>query len=719
MQNLVYLSQYGRPPHYDQAYQVTLSLDMADMLARRPFPAIDKILDVSGFYPPLLFIYTAPLYGLLGRSLYVARASELGFLLILLFSVYGLGRRLGDERTGLLAAALCGLYPIVFGISRLYTNDFPLLALVALATERLWASDGFRRFWPSLQFGLACAAGMLVKWTFICFLVPPAVYALVWQAYQLEPERRLLHTLRDASARWGIHVAFFVAWCGLLYGLARVLSGGGGAGRWTWTASTAVLALVVSALARRVRDGFPRFERGTPPRARESVGANLLAAVLCVLVPAWPWYVRHTDYVMKEAATVIEDMSALRSMPAITEPGAWTYYFQTLLSHQLHLVFFVLALCALAWAFRKGGRPRVYAWLFVAQYVVVSAIRHKDPRYFMPALPLLAALTAWWMLLCLPRRVRTLAVMVALVIGALQLEAITWGSPLPREYALHGVQVWKQHGYGSHEGLGERWPLDEMVQAARQRAPGATPDHPATIALLANSDCVHYEALNAAAKFLRLPVRAEFEPLLDGDRRADRSLWMALAADFILLKTGDPGPAFSLGTLPEALVRLGGAQSPKLPMHDLVQRWRLPDGSQAALYQRRTAPAPPVRFGDVATLERVEFPPADADTHNRRLVLHWSDIDQSRLEGVLVFVHLLRPDGSFVAPYSYLVRPADAVVEGDGGIAATCPLPLPAALAPGGYALALGLWRPDVDGGRIPASNGADIVTIVDGFDVP
>lgn len=715
--NLVYLSFYGRPPHYDQAYQVTLSLDMADALSERPLPGLDRILDVSGFYPPLLYLYTAPWYGLVGRSLYVARASQLGFLLILLFSVYGLGRRLGGPRVGLLAAALVGLYPIVFGTSRYYTNDFPLTAMTALALERLLACDGFRRLGPSLHFGLACAAGMLVKWTFVCFLAPAVVYALLWRSFDLAPERGLGLVVRDLTRRGWLYAAFGLAWAGLLFGVSRVFLEGG-ATRAVWFATTALLVLLVGALSRRLRAAFP----SAPPRARrcpDGVAIGVTGAFLAALLPAWPWYFRHSDYVLSKAATVVDDLSALRGMPEITRPEAWSYYASTLLTHQLHLFFFALAFLACVWAVWKGGLPRALALLFFAQYLVVSAIRHKDPRYFMPALPILAALSAWWVLSAIPARWNRWVVALALVVGVVQMEAISWGSPLPREVRWEGVQLWKQHGYGSQEGLGEGWPLEAMLRAARARLPSAGPDRPATLALFANHDALHFEAFNVYAKLARLPVRTRFAG--DLHPRADQATWMALAHDFLILKSGELGPRFSLGVLDEMRQRLSADAHPRLPMHDLVERWSLPDGSSAALYQRRPSDGLPVRFGDLAVLEqaRLEWEHPD-DPHARRLEVQWRQMDESQRAGVLVFIHLLSGDGAHLAAYSDPLLPQGRTSVREGGLAARYLIPLPADLAPGTYRLRFGLHRPELDGElRIPASNGDDAVEVVPPFSFP
>ena len=539
--NGVWLSSYGRPPHYDQAYQVTLSLDMADTLAAHPPLLVDRVLDVSGFYPPLLYVYTAPFYWTIGRSVFVARLSELGFFLILLLSVYGLGRRAGDAKVGLLAAAMISLYPIVFGISRYYTNDFPLLAMVALSLERLWASDGFRRFGPSIHFGLVAAGGFLVKWTFICFILPPVVYVLVWEALRLRPERWVGELVRDGSRRAGTYALLLLLWLAVLYAGGRALGAENTPPRLLWGLLGAALLPLLVGSAARVHRGAPALPRDARRDPVPLLSFGIAGAFLVCLVVAFPWYARHTDYVMGIAGTVVEDMSALRGMPEITRPEAWTEYAATLLSHQLHLVLFVIAALALAWALWRGGWPRVFAILFAAQYVILSAIRHKDPRYFMPALPLLAVLSAWWVLHALPRRARATTAVLVVVFGVAQMGAITWGSPLPREVHVAGVQVWKQHGYGSYEGLGESWPLLDMVQTARRHAPQATSEAPATIALLANSDALHYEALNVYARVAEVPVRV-IPGLLDANRTEDEAAWNALRQDFILSRRAISAP---------------------------------------------------------------------------------------------------------------------------------------------------------------------------------
>jgi 4-amino-4-deoxy-L-arabinose transferase-like glycosyltransferase len=651
--NLVYVTGDGRPPHFDQAYQVTLSLDMADCLAQRPFPALDNILDISGFYPPLLYLYTTPFYAWLGRSVVVARLSQLGFILILIFAVFGLGRRLGGEKVGLLSAALVSLYPIVFGTSRVFSNDLPLCAMVALALERLFASEGLTRQWPSIHFGLVCAAGFLVKWTFICFLLPPVLYVLLWETWQLEPWRRIM--------------------CGFSVRSSELKK--------------------------------PRFD--------------LFAycpwiAFLCCFFPAFPWYHKHSDYVWKTAGAVIEDMSILRGMPAITQPEAWTYYCATLLSHSMHLTLFTLALVALVYALRKGAMPRVLAVIFISQYIILSAIRHKDPRYFMPALPILAVLSAWWMLKCCPARYRRVLVALVLVVGVLQMEAVSWGSPLPREVKVGSLQVWKQHGYGSYEGWGEHWPLSDIVRIAARKSNG---DGVTTVALVADHDYLHYEALNAYAKMERVPVRVVFAGNLDA--LPEQAAWKALSQDFILAKTGYLGLEHILNKLQPILDRLhGGGQDFNLPTHEAVAKWNLPDGSVATLFKRKAAAGFPARFGDVATLVSAsiedEKPP-----YGKRLRVVWKDVEKSRLEGVLVFMHLLDSDYGFIQPYSYPILPPDRTAEEGGNTEAVYSFTLPDERGRGTYRLLFGLWRPAIDGRCIPILGQGDSLLAIQEFSVP
>lgn len=137
-----------------------------------------------GIRPPLGQVVTIGVYALLGEvSQRAARLSMLVFLWALLLATYGLGARLLDRPTGLIAAALLAGFPQVIGFSRLYWMDLPLAAITAGALWLLLLSRGLQRRGPSLLFGLASGLGLLTKYTFPVFVVGPLI-ALLWLSFR-------------------------------------------------------------------------------------------------------------------------------------------------------------------------------------------------------------------------------------------------------------------------------------------------------------------------------------------------------------------------------------------------------------------------------------------------------------------------------------------------------------------------------------------------------
>lgn len=152
--------------------------------------------------PPLPQLITVGLFWLSGESSQtMARISILPFLWILLLATYGIGARLVDRPTGLVAAALLAGYPQVLGFSRIYWMDLPLAALAALCVWALLASDGLARRGAAVGFGLSVGLGMLTKYTLPVFLVGPLIWVLVarvraWPAPGCA-RRRLAHGLLE------------------------------------------------------------------------------------------------------------------------------------------------------------------------------------------------------------------------------------------------------------------------------------------------------------------------------------------------------------------------------------------------------------------------------------------------------------------------------------------------------------------------------------------
>ncbi len=97
------------------------------------------------------------------------------FSTVFIFSLWILGRRLGGELAGFLAAFLGISYPIIIGHSQVPMLDVPMTACVALIYTLFIASKRFYDRRASVYFGLALGFGMLIKENFFIFVIPIAI----------------------------------------------------------------------------------------------------------------------------------------------------------------------------------------------------------------------------------------------------------------------------------------------------------------------------------------------------------------------------------------------------------------------------------------------------------------------------------------------------------------------------------------------------------------
>jgi len=157
------------------------------------------------YWPNFVYLISSFFTLAFGASLITVKTSGLVYLLVLLFSIYAIGKKIGGRGAGLLAALLVSMYPLIFESSRQYGLDLPLTAIVCLACLFLLKAEHFTRLKYSALFGLACGAGMLIKGQFLIFLAAPL--AVVLGAYFSADSRYKL----TAVVFWNICVFVFLA----------------------------------------------------------------------------------------------------------------------------------------------------------------------------------------------------------------------------------------------------------------------------------------------------------------------------------------------------------------------------------------------------------------------------------------------------------------------------------------------------------------------------
>lgn len=130
-------------------------------------------------WPRLAYAVTAPAATLGGLTPRVIIFSNLIWLAVLLFSVFSIGSRCMNPEAGFLSALTAALLPATYGLSRTYSLDFPLTAMVALNIYWLIRSEYFSRRIPSIFLGVMTGLGLLVKEQLLIFIGAPLAFALV------------------------------------------------------------------------------------------------------------------------------------------------------------------------------------------------------------------------------------------------------------------------------------------------------------------------------------------------------------------------------------------------------------------------------------------------------------------------------------------------------------------------------------------------------------
>lgn len=193
--NFVWVKMDNYIPNSDDAEHLCVSLDYYELINSLSLKNWSNFFKMHNYYPPFFHYTSLILYFILGTSYKIAIAINWLYFIILIFSTYKIGEKLGNKITGLLSAFIVASYPAIFGLSRVFMLDFALCAMVTLSISLLLYTDNFRNKGISYLFGLSLGLGMLTKVTFILFLAFPLGFILI-ETYNL---RKISETSKNAK----------------------------------------------------------------------------------------------------------------------------------------------------------------------------------------------------------------------------------------------------------------------------------------------------------------------------------------------------------------------------------------------------------------------------------------------------------------------------------------------------------------------------------------
>lgn len=177
--NYIWLKIDTLPIRSDEAFHYLYSLRCFDILSHPTSHFVLDILILNSKKPPFSHLPSALFYFIFGSQPDTAVLIHNTIpLFILIFSIYGIGRKLYNKNVGLLAALIITFFPIVFGQSRVFMVDLFSTAMVTLSIYLLILTNNFKNIKYSLLFGFVAGLGLLSKSFFIIFVIGPLFYVL-------------------------------------------------------------------------------------------------------------------------------------------------------------------------------------------------------------------------------------------------------------------------------------------------------------------------------------------------------------------------------------------------------------------------------------------------------------------------------------------------------------------------------------------------------------
>jgi len=186
--NLIFLGIDARPSSWDSSLHKSISISYYNKLMGKgeTNPGnISSMFNRAERYPKLYHISTVPLYILFGLKEDVAEMINLVYLVILVISVYLIGKELYSEKVGLLAAFITSIYPIVFGLTRLYLIDIPLTAITALFFYFLIKLKREPKTKYIILTLISILLGIFLKQSFLVFIFAPLLYVIGYHSMKL------------------------------------------------------------------------------------------------------------------------------------------------------------------------------------------------------------------------------------------------------------------------------------------------------------------------------------------------------------------------------------------------------------------------------------------------------------------------------------------------------------------------------------------------------
>lgn len=401
--NYIWIIQDKKPPGWDDAAHLMLSLSYYQILADPGWDMIGKMVQVSSYYPPFYHFFTAFMYLLFGKSLDVALMTNSVFLGILLLSVFGIGKKIFNEEAGLVAAVLVTLYPSIFALERVYMLELPLVAMVSLSVYFLILTDHFKSLKFSIAFGITIALAVLTKWTAAFFIIGPLLCIIHDTFSPRTIEQRIALGLKSQKIEKTCHYCGKALKNNYIQHTDKNFCSKDCKKKWK--------------LQSKNRKNAPHFSRAV----------NLGIAIFVSFIVASIWYIPHLSDVYNNIIIGQTFAGAAEGDPSVLTIPSIRYYILTLLDFQISPILAVLFFVGVLYLLKKKeNQLLLFLWIFIP-YLAFTLFRNKDYRYTLPIVGAIALISALPLVKINSKKLKAAVFSIILIIGGLQLYLMAAG----------------------------------------------------------------------------------------------------------------------------------------------------------------------------------------------------------------------------------------------------------------------------------------------------
>lgn len=295
---------------------------------------------------------------------------------------------------------------------------------------------------------------------------------------------------------------------------------------------------------------------------KKNIRQNIIIAKAIALVIALPWYtfnlIRFIRYSIR-----FSGIGANEGDPVILSLSSWLYYGKNLLLQvqPVFLVLFIIGLVVYLVTWKRQNK--VLLWWIAVPYIILTLIRNKDERYTLPFLAAISIISCFWLVNIRKDVIRYILVSLVMVFGITQYFVTSFDQVSYYYCQPPHPENWQQQAV-----------CDLILQTKSANKPFTT------VSVVSNQSYWHSESLQFFADAHNLPI------LFKGYSRN-----LGQFADYVITKSGDLGPAFSLGLMPDAREAILRYQMSEFHRNfKLAGIFILPDNSLLFVFKRQVNP---------------------------------------------------------------------------------------------------------------------------------